>query len=70
MCRTALIPIQDRGDPRVWFDPRQHANNLHEIVVSDIPMPATANLRELYLRVIPALPMQHEAYGLVFTTWR
>ena len=42
VCRAALIPIQDRGDPRVWFDPRQHANDLHEIIVGDIPMPATA----------------------------
>src|ERR1035437_8561612 len=50
VCRAALIPIQDRGDPRVWFDPRQHANDLHEIIVGDIPMPATANLLKLYLR--------------------
>jgi hypothetical protein len=57
VCRTALIPIQDRGDPRVRFDPRQHANDLHEIILGDIPMPAGANLLELYLRVIPALPM-------------
>src|ERR1035437_1152182 len=67
VCRTALIPIQDRGDPRVWFDPRQHANDLHEIIVGDIPMPAAANLLELYLRVIPALPMQYEAYCLALT---
>ena len=67
VCRTALIPIQDRGDPRVWFDPRQHANDLHEIIVGDIPMPTGANLLELYLRVIPALPMQYEAYCLAFT---
>src|SRR5713226_7489622 len=61
VCRMALIPIQDRGDPRVWFDPRQRANDLHEIVVGDIPMTAGANLLEFYLRVIPALPMQYEA---------
>src|ERR1035437_7295000 len=67
VCRAALIPIQDRGDPRVWFDPRQHANDLHEIIVGDIPMPATANLLKLYLRMIPALPMQYEAYCLAFT---
>jgi hypothetical protein len=67
VCRTALIPIQDRGDPRVWFDPRQHANDLHEIIVGDIPMPTSANLLELYLRMIPALPMQYEAYCLAFT---
>ena len=30
-------------------------------------MPAAANLLELYLRVIPALPMQYEAYRLAFT---
>src|SRR5664279_5739119 len=67
VCRTALIPIQNRGDARVWFDPRQDANDLHEIIVGDIPMLAGANLLELYLRVIPALPMQYEAYGLAFT---
>jgi hypothetical protein len=26
---AALIPIQDCGDPRVWFDSRQRANGLH-----------------------------------------
>ena len=30
-------------------------------------MPTGANLLELYLRVIPALPMQDEAYRLAFT---
>src|ERR1017187_820840 len=67
VCRTALIPIQDRGDSRVWFDPRQRANDLHEIVAGDIPMLAGADLLKLYLRVIPALPMQYEAYCLAFT---
>jgi hypothetical protein len=67
MCRTALIPIQDRGDPRVWFDPRQRANDFHEIIVGDIPMPTGANLLKLYLCMIPALPMQHQAYRLTFT---
>src|ERR1041385_144830 len=67
VCRMPMIPIQDRGDARVWFDPRQHANDLHEIIVGDIPMPAAANLLELYLRVIPALPMHYEAYCLAFT---
>src|SRR5664279_4424797 len=67
VCRTALIPIQDRGDPRVWFDPRQRANDLQEIIVGDIPMLAGADLLKLYLRVIPALPMQYEAYCLAFT---
>jgi len=62
MCREALIPIQDRGDPRVRFDPRQLANDLHEIFVGDIPMYAAANLLELHLGVIPSLPMQHEPY--------
>ena len=52
--RTALIPIQNRGDARVWFDPCQDANDLHEIIVGDISMPTGANLLELYLRVIPA----------------
>src|SRR5664279_3138746 len=46
--RTALIPIQNRGDAGVWFDPRQDANDLHEIIVGDIPMPTGANLLELY----------------------
>jgi len=67
VCRTALIPIQDRGDPRVWFDPRQRANNFHEIIVGDIPMPTSANLLKLYLRMIPALPMQHQTYRITFT---
>src|SRR5437899_1406491 len=67
VCRTALIPIQDRGDSRVRFDPCQHANDLHQIIVGDISMPAAANLLELYLCVIPALPMQDEAYRLAFT---
>jgi hypothetical protein len=30
-------------------------------------MPAGAHLLELYLRVIPALPVQYEAYCLAFT---
>ena len=60
---AALIPIQDCGDPRVWFDSRQRANDLHQIIVGKIPMVATANLLELNLGVISALPMQHEAYG-------
>src|SRR5664279_2863555 len=64
VCRTTSIPIQDRGDPRVWFDPRQHANDFHEIIVGDIPMPTSANLLKLYLRMIPALPIQYEAYSL------
>jgi hypothetical protein len=67
VCRTALIPIQNRGDARVWFDPRQDANDLHEIIVGNIPMPTGTNLLKLYLRVIPALPMQYEAYCLAFT---
>ena len=63
MCRAALIPIQDGGDSHIWFDPRQRANDLHEILVGDISMFAAANLLELYLSVIPSLPMQHEPYG-------
>jgi hypothetical protein len=66
VCRAALIPIQDRGDPRVRFDPSQLANDLHEILVGDIPMYAAANLLELHLGVIPSLPMQHEPYGFTF----
>src|SRR6266478_1209016 len=62
-----LIAIQDRGDPRVRFDSRQGTNNLHEIVIGDIPMPAGANLLKFDLCVIPALPMQDEAYGIPFT---
>src|ERR1700737_1967644 len=67
VCCPALIPIQDRGDPRVWFDPRQGANDFHEVIVGDIPMPASADLLKLYLCMIPALPMQHQAYRLAFT---
>jgi hypothetical protein len=67
VCRAALVPIQDRCDPRVRFDSRQQADDLHEIIVGNIPMPSGANLRELHLRVIPALPMQHQAYRLALT---
>jgi hypothetical protein len=63
MCCAALILIQDCRDPRVWFDSRQPANDLHNILVGKIPMVATANLLELNLGVISALPMQHEAYS-------
>ena len=64
MCCAALIPIQDCGDSRIWFDPRQLANDLHHITVGNIPMLASAKLLELKLRVISALPMQHEAYAI------
>src|ERR1017187_2603355 len=67
VCRMALIPIQDRGDPRAWFNPRQHANNLHQIIVGGIPMRTGPNLLELYLSMVPALPMQDQPYGLAFT---
>jgi len=63
----ALVPIQDGGDPLVWLDPRQHANDLHQVVIGDIPMPTGTNLLELHLRVISTLPMQYEAYRLAFT---
>jgi hypothetical protein len=66
VCCAPSIPIQDRGDSRVGFDPRQHANNLHEVVVGYIPMPATAKFWELHLRVISALPMQHQTYSFCF----
>jgi len=59
--RAALIAIENRSDPCIRFDPRQAANDLHQIIVGDIPMPTGANLFELYLRVIPALPMQYQA---------
>src|ERR1017187_8369565 len=45
----------------------QRANDLHEIVAGDIPMLAGADLLKLYMRVIPGLPMQYEAYCLAFT---
>src|SRR5271169_5461393 len=67
MCRAALIPIQDRGDSCVRFDPRQYANDLHEILVGDIAMRTAANLLELHLGVISSLPMQHEPYGFTLT---
>ena len=60
VCCPAFFPIQDRGDSLVWFDPRQQADDLHEIIVGDIPMLTGANLLELHLGVIPALPMQYE----------
>jgi len=58
VCRAALVAVENRGDPCIRFDPRQLANKLHQVLVSDVPMPAAANLRELDLRVIPALPMR------------
>ena len=64
MCCAALIPIQNCGDSRVWFDPRQCANDFHGIIVGDIPMPTGVILLKLYLCVISALPMQHETYSL------
>jgi hypothetical protein len=67
MCRAALIAIENRSDPCIRFDSRQTAYDLHQIIAGDIPMPASANLFELYLRVIPALPMQYQAYSLAFT---
>jgi len=60
VCRAALIAIENRSDPCIRFDPRQPANNLHQIIAGDIPMPAGANPFKLYLRVIPALPMQYQ----------
>ena len=67
VCGPALVPIQNRGDPRVGLDPCQHPHDLHQGIVSDIPMPAATNLLEFYLRVISTLPMQYEAYRLAFT---
>ncbi len=61
VCRAALIAIENLSDPCIRFDPRQPANDLHQIIAGDIPMPAGANLFKLYLRVIPALPMQYQA---------
>ena len=65
--RAALIAIENRSDPCIRFDPRQLANDLHQIIAGDIPMSTGANLFKLYLRVIPALPMQYQAYSLAFT---
>jgi hypothetical protein len=58
MCCAALIPIQNCGDPRIWFDPRQCANNFHEIIVGDIAMPTSADLLKLYLRS-PQWPLRY-----------
>jgi hypothetical protein len=66
MCRAALVAIQDGGDSLVRFNPRQHANNLHQILVRNIAMHADTNLLELYLSMIPSLPMQHEPYSFAF----
>ena len=66
MCRAALVAIQDGGDSLVRFNPRQHANDLHEILVRNIAMFAGTNLFELHLSMIPSLPMQHEPYGFAF----
>jgi len=67
MCRAALVAIQDGGDSLVRFNPRQHANDLHQILVGDIAMHPAAYLLELHLGVIPALPMQHEPYCFPLT---
>src|SRR5260370_42327853 len=61
--RAALIPIQDRGDPRVRFDPRQLANDLHEILVGYIPMCTAANLFVLPLVLFSSRPFHHHPYA-------
>jgi hypothetical protein len=66
MWRAALVAIQDGGDSLVRFNPRQHANDLHQILVQNIAIFADTNLLELYLSMIPSLPMQHEPYGFAF----
>jgi len=66
MCRTALGAIQDGGDSFVRLNPRQQANDLHQILVQNIAMFADTNLLELYLSMISSLPMQHEPYGFTF----
>jgi hypothetical protein len=66
MCRAALVAIQDGGDSLVRFNPRQHANDLYQVLVQDIAMFAHTNLLELYLSMISSLPMQHEPYGFAF----
>ena len=48
--RAALIAVENRGDPSIRFNPCQRANDFHEIIVGDIPMPTSANLLKLYLR--------------------
>jgi len=64
VCRAALILIQDRCDPCVGLDSRQFANGLHKIMVGGIAMLSGLKLGKLHLRVISALPVQHEAYRL------
>jgi hypothetical protein len=66
MCRAALVAIQDGGDSLVRFNPCQRANDLHQILICYIAMLAGTNLLELYLSMIPSLPMQHEPYGFAF----
>jgi len=61
VCRAALILIQDRGDPCVGLDSRQFVNRLHKIMVSGGAMLSGLKLGKLYLRVVSALPVQHEA---------
>jgi hypothetical protein len=64
---TAVLTIEDRRDPCVGFDSRQRAHDLHEIFVRHVPIATGANLRELHLGVIAALPMHHQADGVAFT---
>jgi hypothetical protein len=64
---AALVAIQDRGDALVRFNPRQPANDPHQLLVRNIAMFASTNLLELYLSMIPSLPMQYEPYGFAFT---
>jgi hypothetical protein len=47
--------------------PRVALQRVRSRVALELTMPTAANLLELYLRVIPALPMQYEAYRLAFT---
>jgi len=66
MCRPTLIAIQDGGNSHIWFDPRQRANDIYELFVSGISMFAAAKFLELYLSVIPSLPMQNKPDGFPF----
>src|SRR5208283_2939717 len=59
-CRAALVAIQDGGETLVRFDPRQHANYLHLVLVRNIAIFPSTNLLNLYPSMIPSLPMQHE----------
>src|SRR5882672_8629734 len=58
--------IENRGDPRVRLNPSQRANDFDKVCVGHISVLAIAKFLQLQLRVVAALPMQHQTNGVLF----